>query len=126
MNNLFMGVEESRELKALGFDESCFAIYDKGMLKLLGGIQRRNSTYPDVITAPLIQQVFTWFRETHGFYAEILVDRTMEPKFCYNIFRYVDNNWEDLTDRKEFFLEYTYESAEYNCLQKLIGIVKNK
>jgi len=31
-----------------------------------------------------------------------------------------------MTDRPEFFLEYSYEKAELSCLRRLIEIVKNR
>lgn len=126
MNNEFVGYKESVELKQIGFDEECFGRYING--ELLTYKEHNEDDYHwsnEIISVPLIQQAFRWFRYTHKLYAEIQVDRTMEPKFCYQIFRYT-NDWEDLTDRKEFFLEYFYEKAEYDCLKKMIEIVKNR
>ena len=126
MNNEFVLYKESLELKQLGFDEECYGRYVNG--ELLTYKEHNDDNYHwsnEIISAPLIQQAFRWLRDIHKLYSEIQVDRTMEPKFCYEIFRYT-NDWEDLTNRKEFFLEYFYEKAEYDCLKKMIEIVKNR
>jgi len=128
MNNEFVLYKESLELKQIGFDEECFSRYVNGELLTYKEHNDDNYHWSNEISVPLIQQAFRWFRDTHKLYAEILVDRTMGPKFCYQIFCFNQNefDWEDLTDRKEFFLEYFYEKAEYDCLKKLIEIVKNR
>ncbi len=82
------------------------------------------------VGAPLYQQAFKWFRDNHSLYSEIGVDQTMEPKFCYTISWYKEEDglveWVNVTDREMFFLEYTQEKAELNCLKKLIEIVKQR
>ncbi len=82
------------------------------------------------VGAPLYWQAFKFFRDNYSLYAEIGVDRTMEPKFCYTINWHKEEDgffeWVDVTERDEFFLEYTQERAELKCLKKLIEIVKQR
>ena len=71
---------------------------------------------------------FFWFREVHHLYPEIEVDQTMEPKFCFRInwykSDYQGNEWIDLTNREEWFLYYTQEEAELDCIRRMINIVE--
>lgn len=130
---------EAESLKELGFDEFCFGGYYENMdnekyLTLFDLTKLEN--YIDVlkqsedILAPTYSKAFKWFRDKHNLYAEIKLDQTMEPKFCYSINWYKETKehveWVNLTERDEFFLEYAYEKAELNCLKKLIEIVKNR
>jgi hypothetical protein len=126
MKTEFIPYIEALELKELGFDESCFAIYDKKILKSLGAMQRKNSTYPDIITAPLYQQAFRWFREKHGWISNVWT-------ICISTdgitsFEYAIDTLDDLgvSQYRENFPYKTYEEAELECLKALIEIVKNK
>jgi hypothetical protein len=79
-------------------------------------------------------QAFKWFRDSHNLFHEIRVDRTLEPKFCYEIHWWAfdkenfpfGSEWKNVTDRDEFFLYYKYEEAELECIKKMIEIVKDK
>jgi hypothetical protein len=106
MEKEFIPYEQALALKELGFDESCFAIYDKKILKSLGAMQRKNSTYPDIITAPLYQQAFRWFREKY----DLKKDYGIFPHHTI-MFNYIINGGNQ-------------EQAELECLKKLIEICK--
>jgi hypothetical protein len=122
MEKEFIPYEQALALKELGFDESCFAIYDKKILKSLGAMQRKNSTYPDIITAPLYQQAFRWFREKYNLFGysypndyQMYGYRIVELKSSEN--KELIYDWGTLN---------THEEAELECLKKLIEIIKNK
>jgi hypothetical protein len=122
MKTEFIPYIEALELKELGFDESCFAIYDKKILKSLGAMQRKNSTYPDIITAPLYQQAFRWFREKYNMVGQVNV--------C-TYFIYDMSNNDGFHTTLKMIKQYdrlcnNYEESEFECLKKLIAIVKNK
>jgi hypothetical protein len=116
MEKEFVSYEQALALKELGFDEPCFMYYtDKGELY-------KSNLYG--ISAPLYQQAFRWFREEHNLFCEIQIDRTTEPKFCFNIFQYEHfGNYEKI-EVKEWYLYRTQEEAELECLRKLIEVVK--
>jgi hypothetical protein len=123
MNKEFIPYEQALELKELGFDYYNIAWYavidEKPRIVFLnyGGHWK--------ICAPLYQQAFRWFRETHNLFSSVSVDQTMEPKFCYSLSKYADPyDWTILVFNSELY--YTYEEAELACLIKLIEIVKNK
>ena len=77
-------------------------------------------TEDNVITAPLFQQAFRWFREKYDLfcYVELVGDRL----FDYMI---IGDFVEEEIDYEEGPFN-THEEAELACLQKLIEIVKEK
>lgn len=123
MENEFIPYEQALELKELGFDEPCFATYEK----LNESILIQDATRPFVntnsrlshfedqegyieqCTAPLYQQAFRWFREKYNmhFFAQY----------------FTDGKWRGTHSKEDFD---TYEESELTCLKKLIEITKNK
>jgi hypothetical protein len=123
MKKEFVPYQLALELKQLGFDESCLGYYLASTLFISNDIVY-NSTDIPVIKAPLYQQVFRWFRENYNLRCQInyiggLVNKT---------------TWWDIsvighynTDPEEWEMKYQpYEEAEFECLKKLIEIVKTK
>jgi hypothetical protein len=118
----FVLYQEALALKELGFDEPCLSIYDKD-----GKLQRSLLEYPiinskngfhehwNIITAPLYQQAFRWFRHEYALESYIRANLFVDvPKtYQFNIDDNIDDVWYD-----------TYEEAELACLKKLIEIVK--
>jgi hypothetical protein len=119
MNKEFIPYEQALDFKELGFDESCFAIYDKKILKSLGAMQRKNSTYPDIITAPLYQQAFRWFREKYNIFPYTYTGNGNLFHYCMFI-KDRDNQYHS----NDLYL--SNEEAELECLKKLIEIVKKQ
>jgi len=106
MTKEFIPYEQALELKALGFNEPCFKVYDT-----MGYVQDEQTMLKmglDYCLAPLYQQAFRWFREKHNLHYFI-----------------------DVSDGIWFFTRWgfdgykTYEEAELECLKKLIEITKN-
>lgn len=147
MEKEFIPYEQALELKELGLDVPCFGYYVDGEIRGInlgyeefGGVKPYyqrfgfhtitnndiDNSSKVVVSTPLYQQAFRWFREKYGLYSMIDVDQTMEPKFCYTLSRYKgDFRWDNiLPSYSELY--YTYEEAELACLKKLIEIVKNK
>jgi hypothetical protein len=71
MNKEFIPYEQALELKELGFDEYCYAKYNRKEFQhnsLGGGINYNDSSYDNnLISAPLYQQAFRFFREKYDF-----------------------------------------------------------
>jgi hypothetical protein len=127
--------DEAVALYELGMHEPnpCFGCYHTGnkpFLSIANLYEINGFSEEDMIPAPTYGQAFKWFRDKHGLYAEIELDQTMEPKFCFSINWYKETDltveWINMTDRPEFFLEYSYEKAELSCLRRLIEIVKQR
>jgi hypothetical protein len=121
MNKDFVPHEESLELKELGFNEPCFAVYsehDKTRVyeesSIVEGLK---------IQAPLYQQTFRWFREKHDLLSDVGISANRKndtKKWMYSII-YLDKNTYIYSEETY----NTYEEAELACLKKLIEIVKN-
>ena len=127
MNKEFIPYEQALELKELGFDEQCLALYDldgKITIEFVNWDNAINRKDNYLISAPLYQQAFRWFREK------------------YNIECYVNCYWsEEDSSKRAYYANYNYgsdvfftidknfksnEEAELECLKKLIEIVKNQ
>lgn len=113
----FISYEQAVALKELGFDEECMGYYsgDTNSLLIRPAMARINR--PDnVVTAPLKQQVFRWFREKYDLTSYV------RPE-CPNVETYYDYviNEDGYDVMKE-----TYEEAEDACIDKLIELVKQQ
>ena len=131
MKNEFIPYELALELKQLGFDEPCFAVYyskDKSFSWHHHIDHTNDEPVLDSgeynISAPLFQQAFRWFRDVHNLKGGIEYIGGLTP----------ETTWWDIyvvghfnTNYKEMSMNYQpYEEAELACLKKLIEIVKTK
>jgi hypothetical protein len=108
-------------MKALDYDESCMAYYNKS--KKLHFDKYTTSHWSSTCLAPLYQQCWRWFREKYELHSCIHSDYT------WNISGGI---W-DLNEHEgsrydwDYSNNYsTYEEAELSCLKKLIEIVELK
>lgn len=130
----FVSYEQALELKQLGFDEGCLAVYRGGSLYGSGtSVSRyyedgdweleKNSSYGgDIkqwVAAPLKQQVLRWFREKYNIIGLIEGGFDMTNIFTYCI-------WEGFKDKIYDDYYGTYEEAEDVLINLLIDKVKNK
>lgn len=140
MNKEFIPYEQALELKELGFDEPCFGYFVDGELRginlgmeELGGVkpyyQRFNfhtlsnhdidNSTKIVVTAPLYQQAFRWFREKYGLDYEITyAGKKGEYHAFVDEYIYGNNGSSPSV--------FSYEEAQLACLKKLIVIVDRK
>jgi hypothetical protein len=136
MEKEFIPYEQALALKELGFDEPCLAFFwNTGKFYTTAEYPHSIETHKqnqlgdynyDSTSAPLYQQAFRWFREKYNLFCEIQIDRTTEPKFCFDIFQYEHfGNYEKI-EVKEWYLYRTQEEVELECLKELIRIVKQK
>ena len=112
MTKEFIPYEQALELKALGFNEPCFKVYDT-----MGYVQDEQTMLKmglDYCLAPLYQQAFRWFREK-GY--DVKVQK--ESDGLYFGFYWTGAAWIIVGNG-------TYEQAELECLKKLIQIVNEK
>lgn len=120
MDNEFIPYEQALALKAQGFDEPCLAWYQVGgsglrpnATKVTLGTAHTNSN-SDMVSAPLYQQAFRWFRD-RDLYQEIQVDTTTYPKFTYRIV----NSFGAMVIAEHLYK--SYEEAQLECLKYLIN-----
>jgi hypothetical protein len=127
MENNFVSYEIALELKELGFDEKCLAIYSNAnrktglytlkefRLKLIKQYSQENKG----VKAPLFQEVFDWFREKHKLHSTIT--SISQESWQWHITKPGESLGKVFDE--DF---YSYEEARLACLQKLIEICKEK
>ena len=128
MEKEFINYEEALALKELGFDESCFTYWvndgvnitfatthNRSGWSMIGFKNNQMIKKAGLCTAPLYQQAFRWFRDKYG------LRYKFEPTVndCVDVFISTIVGW-------EFFKTIKEENAEFECLKKLIEIVKSK
>ena len=122
MEKNFLNYEQSLTLKELGFDDECLAYYagDKKDFKWRPSMSRSNDNQTDVVTAPLKQQAFKFFREKYRLDGK--------PKYFLNDwYCFIINDMKGEDNSRRLFTEFpSYEEAELECLKKLIQIVKER
>ena len=122
MKNDFTPYEQTTELKQLGFDKPCFAVYEDKKWQL---VEVKNSmSYElclktDTFPVPTFSQAFRWFREKYGYYADLFVDD--DKTFGFMISSFVE---EGVLEKPITRKINSHEEAELECLIKLIEIVK--
>jgi len=145
MNKEFVTYEQALALKELGFDEPCLGFYvdkkfsDNIILepvtqKYNEGFNYHQNSSGSLISAPLYQQAFKFFREKHGLYIHFAPEFYMTGiNFNWQILWYLPKEkWTEYVVCNGTMLfgdngEYpTQEDAENACLDELIEIVKNK
>jgi hypothetical protein len=116
MNKEFVPHEPSLALKELGFDEPCFGWYSKDGTFYEG----KMTIHQGLLSAPLYQQAFRWFREKYDLKSFIQPLKNDDDIDIY-VFAY------GIEEIEHNDLDYLiYEEAELACLGKLIEIVKQK
>jgi hypothetical protein len=129
MKDQFTPYLESIELKRIGFNEPCYAVYGynmrdypKEMRERLVSLEEicytegcnltpedlKNSELGEDISAPNYHQVFDWFREKHSLFPIIFLKEN--GKLTFRV--------ENKIDSEEF---ETYKECQFNCLKYLIG-----
>lgn len=127
MKEEFVSYELALQLKELGFDEKCFDYYlpnGRAISEVLKGFpdaekfnSKTNTLYKSgIISRPLWQQAFEWFRESYDLISFITPEGSIENR-CYLY---------SIKDYKAFVGTFgqTYKEARQNCLENLINITK--
>ena len=145
MEKEFIPYEQALALKELGFDEPCLnRFYTKPKSKMFG-VDEKGNHYPikntskklytigehfvlndsNVISAPLYQQAFRWFREKHKLHSATFwmeIDKSIYWNYRYS---YLNDKSTESVNRSMVYFN-TPEEAELECLKKLIELVKEK
>ena len=120
MEKEFIPYEQALVLKELGFDEKCLGFKDFDYSLEIGDITKNSSWSSEIISVPLYQQAFRFFREKYGYDVSIKKCRPTEYKFVIT---------QSFVEDDYYFIDYPFSShevAELECLKKLIEIVKRK
>lgn len=123
MEKEFCTYNQALKLKALGFDEPCFAVYltDSEKLVLVGSTERIKPKMKN-FNAPTFSQVFKWFREKYNLHGFVMDNE--DEHFWWGISILFSGETEE--DSSEIAYDETYEEAELACLEKLLEIVESK
>lgn len=120
-NDIFAPYEIAKQLKELEFKEPCIAYYKPNITytTMFNHYYGTNYDKNDIITAPIWEQVFKWFREK-GIYSEILFDSL---GIRGNIITF---DKEGLRENCYLKLQETYEQARENLTLELIELYKKQ
>jgi len=121
-NKEFVTYKQALALKELGFDEMCFGFYSSPILELMHCKNSEPWMGNGVVSAPLKQQVFRWFRENY--------------ELPNHIDTYWQHDWNDYSYQWSITENHiawtsiehykTYEEAENACIDKLIELIKQQ
>jgi len=127
MDNEFIPYEQALEFKELGFDEECLAFYNSTfqtpnelLYPQYGGEVGNWNVENHLISAPLYQQAFRWFREKYDLHYYIEFKISAEGKRYYDVIIVSDS----LEETENDIVFNTYEEGQLYCLKMLIGIKK--
>jgi hypothetical protein len=124
INNQFLNYDLSLELKELGFNQDCLAGYliaDECQFSIYG-LETNHTILKEVdkndyLNSPFISQVFDWFRNKHNYICNITFEKDCF-KFQYGYMGGGLNLYKTKYN--------SYKEAEIKCIEKMIGIIKNK
>jgi len=133
MEKEFITYNQALALKELGFDEPCFAFYTSKKFSndmcLEPVTQKYNTEFNShvnssgsLVSAPLYQQAFRWFREKYGLFGYSYPNDYQ--KYGYRIVLVKNPENQELV--YDWGTKDAPEEAELACLNKLIEIVKSK
>ena len=149
MNKEFVNYDIALEMKQIGFDEPCFAVYENKkwfLVEVKNEISYESCLKLDVFPAPTFSQCFRWFREKYNLVHEISWGKYKGGvSFDYDIFSLVLPTDDELGNEDDIYIERpmetydslagksfrdresdTFEEAELAAIVKLIEIVKEK
>ncbi len=122
----FIPYDLALELKALGFNEECFAWYNMSQDNLCffgndccADMYAGEELRPE---APLWQQAFDWFLN-RGYFADIKPDLIVTSLWSYKV---VDINGKYNPENLHYYRFTYYRDARLECLKKLIEIAKEQ
>lgn len=79
-----------------------------------------------VFYSPEQLTILDWLRENHNIYIEFHIDKTTDPKFCYQIWKYEDfGNWEEIPVNV-FGLTIDYNKNIEDAIIDALNYLKNK
>ncbi len=124
MEKEFVNYEQALVLKELGFNEEClyyynidrklFQVYNK--YKINDTFKNSDEDLNIMLSAPLYQQAFRWFREKYEL--EYNITKQIEEDEFGLVIQYMGvEDWISQTYHPN------YEEAEIECLKKLIELV---
>ena len=119
MEKEFVPYKLALRLKALGFNEPCFAFFNGKHLDF--------NMWDDIGKCPLaptFSQAFRWFREKYMIIGLLRFNEDVKSEWCGHLYGHFETH--NIFSFGYTELYKTYEEAELACLEKLIEIVESK
>jgi hypothetical protein len=118
MEKEFIPYEQALALKKLGFDEPCIkGFYEKGEIFTTVSTPvdfNNKKQLGELLSVPLYQQAFRWFREKYNAHHEIVLNKDRDLPYTYVV--------DVFTSYLRSPFHKTYAEAELECLKKLIKL----
>ena len=128
MEKEFVNYDIALEMKQIGFDEPCFAVYENKkwfLVEVKNEMSYESCLKLDVFPAPTFSQCFRFFREKYKLHQN--TEQYYGEKFYFNIKDMVHpRRWDEYPVKKlnAFNESDSQEEAELAAIVKLIEIVK--
>jgi hypothetical protein len=121
MTQEFIPYELALELKELGFDEPCFAVYENKkwfLVEVKNEMSYESCLKLDVFPAPTFSQSFRWFREKYDLHVQIRKENYVYQKVHCNYFHFDISKGEqnDITKQEDL-----YSNIMDECEQDIPG-----
>lgn len=135
LNNQFVPYELSLQLKELGFDKPCIkGFYNREELyTVVSNPQDFNhrQSKEELVSSPLWQQAFDWFRIKYNLFCYISLNSYTEPYKLTFIIEKLHSDRQYVEKTYYPYLEDRFDNADYfgcqlKALQKLIEICKKE
>ncbi len=113
------------ELKKLNFHERVSTYYEDGKVGMyhypLGW--DCNNSFLTFVSRPTITDTLDWLEKTYDVAYEILVDRTTQPKYMFNVYKYEYFGNYDLIQDPDWFLYRTQSETREYCIKFIINCI---
>lgn len=139
MNSDFVTPELAGMLEEIGFDEECYAFYDRNNLEFVVTFPKAASkgwkwveynnqseiVPTDNVKTPTYSHAFQWLLDSHHVFGVVIPTVTMNWTFkTMTVVEYlVEVPPYDHVDAYDY---YSYSEARLECLKQLVNIVKEK
>jgi hypothetical protein len=135
MKELFVPYEESLALRELGFNQPTNYLYNSshdtpeafpcdrpGIWKDWNSMYKQHESTKHLLSAPLYQQAFEWFREKHGLFGYVSPGVLKSKLLFFPVLHNKEDIlWEDIDCNIE-----SHKEAQSIVLKKMIEMVKNR
>lgn len=129
MKNQLIPYNIAIQLKELKCYERSTHYYENGKLKMYSITNdgwNFNQSFVECCSALTVDQVLEWFESEHDLYSEILIDKTLEAKYTYEVSELIQTK-KELQWLDPINSEYLYRKkneAKLECIKYLINYIK--
>ena len=111
MEKEFVPYEVVKELSGIGFNEPCFAYYNRDKEIVMTNIRENYNKIP-ILSAPSFFEAYHWIRKNYPMY---------DGYYCYN--NKENSLW--AFNPQNLSVYYTLEHAQLECLRLIMKMIKS-